>query len=141
MSLVYGCIYIIRFRTMRKTYKAAEWAHECENIRTGIFWNIWVLLAMLATWLAWSLVLFIACLMSFIWRTGTTDDVNRAPTTPGQALAPRIILSIVLTIGIVYFFLVVMSLTRYGPCLGAAYSRPTQSPKYLSVISHLPLKP
>jgi hypothetical protein len=26
MSLLYGCIYIIRFGTMRKTYKAAEWA-------------------------------------------------------------------------------------------------------------------
>jgi len=26
MSLFYGCIYIIRFGTMRKTYKAAEWA-------------------------------------------------------------------------------------------------------------------
>jgi len=26
MSLLYGCIYIIRFGSMRKTYKAAEWA-------------------------------------------------------------------------------------------------------------------
>ena len=26
MSLLFGCIYIIRFGTMRKTYKAAEWA-------------------------------------------------------------------------------------------------------------------
>jgi len=26
MSLVYGCLFIIRFGTMRKTYKAAEWA-------------------------------------------------------------------------------------------------------------------
>ena len=26
MSLLFGCIYIIRFGSMRKTYKAAEWA-------------------------------------------------------------------------------------------------------------------
>ncbi len=26
MSLLFGCMYIIRFGTMRKTYKAAEWA-------------------------------------------------------------------------------------------------------------------
>lgn len=26
MSLLYGCMYIVRFGTMRKTYKAAEWA-------------------------------------------------------------------------------------------------------------------
>ena len=70
MSLFYGCIYIIRFGTMRKTYKAAEWAQvsiymscpprihltffqEAQTSRTGIFWNVWVLLAMPATWLAW----------------------------------------------------------------------------------------
>lgn len=27
MSLLYGCMFIIRFGTMRKTYKAAEWAN------------------------------------------------------------------------------------------------------------------
>jgi hypothetical protein len=26
VSLLYGCMYIIRFGTMRKTYKAADWA-------------------------------------------------------------------------------------------------------------------
>lgn len=26
ISLLFGCMYIIRFGTMRKTYKAAEWA-------------------------------------------------------------------------------------------------------------------
>lgn len=26
MSLLYGCMFIIRFGTMRKAYKAAEWA-------------------------------------------------------------------------------------------------------------------
>jgi len=71
MSLLYGCIYIIRFGTMRKTYKGAEWAEvslnngygvtelnkpaaqEAQKLRTRIFWNIWVLLAMPATWLTW----------------------------------------------------------------------------------------
>jgi len=26
VSLLFGCVYIIRFGSMRKTYKAAEWA-------------------------------------------------------------------------------------------------------------------
>ena len=74
-------MYIVRFGTMRKTYKAAfalprktykaaEWAtvrillyrvklpllinnQEAQKSRTGIFWNVWVLLAMPAAWLAW----------------------------------------------------------------------------------------
>lgn len=71
MSLVYGCIYIIRFATMKKTYKGAAWAQvlqiietflvdfhfflfqEAQKSESGIWWNIWVMLAMPATWLAW----------------------------------------------------------------------------------------
>lgn len=29
MSLLYGCMYVIRFGTMQKTYKGAEWAYVC----------------------------------------------------------------------------------------------------------------
>lgn len=29
MSLLYGCMYIVRFGTMQKTYKGAEWAYVC----------------------------------------------------------------------------------------------------------------
>ena len=76
MSLIYGCLYIIRFGTMRKTHKAAEWANvseysshvhsatssadshdstsqESERTSTSIFWNVWVMLAMPAVWLGW----------------------------------------------------------------------------------------
>ncbi len=72
MSLLFGCIYIIRFGSMRKTYKAAEWAlvshwlspifydhyilmllQEAQKSKTVIWWNVWVLLAMPAIWLTW----------------------------------------------------------------------------------------
>lgn len=32
MSLLYGCVYIIRFGSMQKTHKAAEWANV-SNLR------------------------------------------------------------------------------------------------------------
>jgi len=32
MSLIYGCVYIIRFGTMRKTYKAAEWTEVSVSV-------------------------------------------------------------------------------------------------------------
>jgi hypothetical protein len=75
MSLLYGCIYIIRFGSMRKTHKAAEWANvsnsddlalvyskpsvrqESEKSSTSIFWNVWVMLAMPAVWLGWYVAL------------------------------------------------------------------------------------
>ncbi len=70
MSLTYGCIYIVRFGTMRSMYRASRWAEvslnlmkdyntslnvlqEARKTYTVIWWNAWILLAMPAVWLAW----------------------------------------------------------------------------------------
>ena len=98
MSLVYGCVYILRFRTMKDMYKAAKWADvrrhnesllSVTHIRvqeaqrdTSILWNVWVLLAMPVVWLAWSLILFCICMIDFVWEqpfTSPSTD-NSAPT-------------------------------------------------------------
>ncbi|KDR79524.1 hypothetical protein GALMADRAFT_63592, partial [Galerina marginata CBS 339.88] len=120
MSLLFGCIYIIRFGTMRKTYKGAEWAQEAQKTRTGIFWNVWVLLAMPATWLAWSMILYIITIMAFVWRTSPFP--SSLPSTPdpvptsssAQILIPRIVISLVFSLGLVYFVLIAATLRRYG---------------------------
>lgn len=77
MSLSYGCIYIVRFGTMRSMYRASRWAEvtfhcdkfvyhylttaaflkEARKTNTVIWWNVWVLLAMPAIWIAWYLFL------------------------------------------------------------------------------------
>ncbi|KAF8148053.1 hypothetical protein B0H34DRAFT_803176 [Crassisporium funariophilum] len=121
MSLLYGCMYIIRFGTMRTTYKAAEWAQEAQKSRTGILWNVWVLLAMPAIWLAWSMVLYIVCIMSFVWRTGTVDDDSRGPITRQDARIPRIVISVVLSLGVLYFVLIASTLRRYGDAMDRAW--------------------
>ncbi|TFK37839.1 hypothetical protein BDQ12DRAFT_140223 [Crucibulum laeve] len=121
MSLLYGCMFIIRFGTMRKTYKAAEWAEEAQKTKTALLWNVWVLLAMPAIWLSWSIILYLTCIMSFIWRTGTVGDDNRTPQTSRDALGPRIALSVVLAIGMVYFTLIAKTLRKYGDVMDQAW--------------------
>ncbi|CAA7270549.1 unnamed protein product [Cyclocybe aegerita] len=123
MSLIYGCIYIIRFGAVRKAYKAAEWAHEAQKTKTGILWNVWVLLAMPATWLAWSMILYVVCIMSFVWRTGTIDDAERGLPTYHEVLAPRIVITVVLFFGITYFVLITNTLRRYGESMDRAWQR------------------
>ena len=102
MSLSYGCIYIVRFGTMRSMYRASRWAEvsillvsraarrltathvdlqEAQSSRTSILWNVWVMLAAPAVWLAWSMVTFLVSILSFVWRTGATDD-------PAEGSAP-----------------------------------------------------
>ncbi|KIK63945.1 hypothetical protein GYMLUDRAFT_40154 [Collybiopsis luxurians FD-317 M1] len=115
MSLSYGCIYIVRFATMRSMYRASIWAEEAQKTRTLVYWNVWVLLAMPAVWMSWSMILFITSIMSFVWRTGAESDPDeRPPLSDKWALGPRIAITFVFFIGMVYFFLIVKTLRSYG---------------------------
>ena len=67
--------------------------------------------------------MYIVCIMSFVWRTGTTDDANRGPMTPKDALALRIIVTAVLSLGLIYFTLIASTLRRYGEMMDRAWQR------------------
>ncbi|KIJ58850.1 hypothetical protein HYDPIDRAFT_101875, partial [Hydnomerulius pinastri MD-312] len=115
MSLLYGCVYIVRFGTMRSMYKATRWAEEAGRTTTFILWNIWVLLAMPAIWLAWSMIFFITAILSFVWRSGsTTDPASPAPLGPSAELGPRIAVSSLFLLGLIYFGAIVKTLHNYG---------------------------
>jgi hypothetical protein len=96
------------------------------------------MLAMPATWLGWSvrithfrahllnkasrsIILFIACIALFIWRTGTTFDESLAPMTPHQVVSPRVVVSFILALGIIYFGLIIATLQRYGDVMDTAW--------------------
>ncbi|KAL1702334.1 hypothetical protein EV121DRAFT_271811 [Schizophyllum commune] len=91
MSLLYGCLYTVRFGSMKAMYKASEWALSAAKQFVG------------------SIVSFIIAIMAFVWRTGAGDKLKHADpfTTPGQALASRVIISFSLALGAAYFVLVV----------------------------------
>ncbi|KAJ2932784.1 hypothetical protein H1R20_g4311, partial [Candolleomyces eurysporus] len=141
MSLLYGCIYIIRFGSMRKTHKAAEWANESEKSSTSIFWNVWVMLAMPAVWLGWyvilelrlrhipitnpavnrSMIFFIICVMAFVWQTGTGTDAEAPTQTASQILAPRIVISAVLGLGFLYLIFIGNTFRKYSDPMEQAW--------------------
>ncbi|TFK34905.1 hypothetical protein BDQ12DRAFT_656329 [Crucibulum laeve] len=121
ISLLYGCMYIIRFGSMRKTYKAAEWALEAKKSKTVIWWNVWVLLAMPAIWLTWSIILYIVCIMSFVWRTGSRDDQPPEALSAEAAIVVRIVITVVLCLGTLYGILIVTTFRRYGDAMDRAW--------------------
>ncbi|EIW81741.1 hypothetical protein CONPUDRAFT_136535 [Coniophora puteana RWD-64-598 SS2] len=115
MSLSYGCVYIVRFGTMRTMHNALRWADEARHTETSIWWNVWVLLAMPAVWLAWSMVSFVVAILAFVWRSGADSD----PQTPNQlgsraVLGPRVGISMLFVLGVVYFGAMVRTLGSYG---------------------------
>ncbi|KAJ7483282.1 hypothetical protein FB451DRAFT_1028896 [Mycena latifolia] len=119
MSLLYGCLYIIRFGTMRKMHKASSFATEAQK-GTNMWWNVWVLLAMPAVWLSWSIILFLTCIMSFIWLSGSSQDIVASPRTD---LGIRIGLTVVFSLGLFYFALIVRTFHRYGDPLDREWAR------------------
>ncbi|KAI0666114.1 hypothetical protein C8Q78DRAFT_1072606 [Trametes maxima] len=116
MSLSYGCVYIVQFGTMRSMDRASRWADEAQKTRTAIWWNIWVLLATPAIWLAWSMISFCVAILSFVWRTGSSDDQVDAvaPLTPRQALAVRVAISAVFAFGLFNFFMIIRTFGSYS---------------------------
>ncbi|KIM42677.1 hypothetical protein M413DRAFT_121554 [Hebeloma cylindrosporum] len=134
MSLSYGCIYIVRFGTMRSMFHASRWAEDARETKTSIWWNVWVLLATPAIWMAWfvnmslpwrflkpmvffvrSMLLFISAILSFVWRTGSVlDPPDRDPLSARTALGPRILITGVFMLGLVYLGMIIRTLRKYG---------------------------
>ncbi|KIY48128.1 hypothetical protein FISHEDRAFT_73951 [Fistulina hepatica ATCC 64428] len=113
LSLLYGCMYMIRFATMHAMDKAASWAKEAQRTKTYVLWNVWVLLAMPAIWLTWSIFSFIVCVMSFMWRTTTPNsDIHTASTAATRGI--RIAITCVLALGMLYLLLMLHTFRRYG---------------------------
>ncbi|KAF8812655.1 hypothetical protein BYT27DRAFT_7159054 [Phlegmacium glaucopus] len=115
MSLAYGCMYSVRFGMMKNMFHASRWAEEAQKTNTSIWWNVWVLLAMPAIWMSWAMLLFISAILSFVWRTGSVSDpTNRPPLGDRAALGPRIAITSVLFLGLVYLAMIVRTLKKYG---------------------------
>lgn len=65
------------------------------------------------------MVLFIASILSFVWRTGSElDPAERPPLSTRASLGPRIAITGVFGIGMIYFALIVKTLRSYGTHTG-----------------------
>ena len=75
-------------------------------------------------WLTWSILLFLLCIMLFVWRAGTP----RAEPFPATAsdedlLTVRLVLTLLLMLGINYGILILATFSRYGEVMDKAWKR------------------
>jgi hypothetical protein len=75
------------------------------SLTSSIVWNVWILLATPAIWLAYSMISFCVAILSFVWTTGT-DKMPQPPSTE-MAIAPRIVVTGVFAIGVLVFIAVI----------------------------------
>ena len=158
MSLLYGCIYIIRFGIMRSTCKAAEWAHvrayclqdghflhfcclgsteddnrhflerlgapcDASNMACMVSYSSLRQLTPVSTPAPYrSMIFLIISIMTFIWRTGTIEDTRQTPiVTSHEALAPRIVVTCVFSLGLIYLVLIHSTFRRYGTAMDRSW--------------------
>jgi len=88
-------------------------SQEAHNSEAYIFWNVWVLLALPAVWLAWSVIAFLTAIMAFVWTSGSASD-NPTPPSRKTEWIPRAIITAVFILGAVYFCFVVRTFSSYG---------------------------
>lgn len=112
MNLMFGCMYILRFNTMRAPHKAVQWARETQKTHTNLFWNVWILLAIPAVWLVWSLIFYIVAIMAFVWRVESGDPPPAF--SPQLVLAIRIGISTALAVGLTYIVVVMVTFVDFG---------------------------
>jgi hypothetical protein len=61
------------------------------------------------------MLLFLASILSFAWRIGSEDDPSsRAPLSSTAILGPRVAITGVLVLGLVYLAMIVKTLMSYG---------------------------
>lgn len=114
---------------------------EAKKTKTHIFWNVWVLLAMPLVWLSWSILLFLLCIMCFVWRTSpsSSTDLPQPPTSDRALLGIRILLTLILALGINYAILIYLTFRRYGVVMDGAWKKRVNGwLNYSPVLSNAP---
>ena len=59
--------------------------------------------------------------MAFVWRTGTVEDASQSPIVSHDALAPRIIVTCLFSLGLVYLIFIRITFRRYGSAMDRAW--------------------
>lgn len=63
------------------------------------------------------MIAFIISILSYVWRSGSTNDPTGGEwprLTPTQSLGPRLLVTAIVALGLVYFALIVKTFTKYG---------------------------
>lgn len=91
-----------------------------------LIWNIWTFLSLPAAWLAWSVLFFCITIASFVWTSGDRQTpfldwdsnggagVDAIRPTSTVVLVPRVLVSALFLIGLVYAIQAARFLTRWA---------------------------
>ncbi|KAF7318442.1 Ankyrin repeat-containing protein [Mycena chlorophos] len=121
INLSFAALYIVHFATgpCRRVLNAARLAQALQNRQLtpsiSMLWNPCIFLALPSIWFAWTVLLFLASLMVFTWRTylsemPPTSSVDRQT----DRLVAALLLCAVLVVAVIGLLLVLWTLSRWS---------------------------
>ncbi|KAG6895038.1 hypothetical protein C0992_003426 [Termitomyces sp. T32_za158] len=82
----------------------------------------WKTLNLVSVLLLSSIIFYLTCVMTFLWRTGTTSDTV-LQITPLTALGPRLSVTFTFILGLVYLCLIIREFRRYGDTMDKTWAK------------------
>jgi len=82
------------------------------SLTASIWWNVWILLATPAIWLAYSIISFCVAILAFIWTTGTNKPVE--PPSVERAIGPRVVVTVIFALGCWIFICIVRTFRSWA---------------------------
>lgn len=67
-----------------------------------------------------SIIFYFTCVMTLLWRTGTIND-NVLQITPLIALGPRLSVTFIFVLGLIYLCFIIKEFRRYGAAMDKAW--------------------
>ncbi|KAJ7137868.1 hypothetical protein C8R44DRAFT_766380 [Mycena epipterygia] len=112
MSLIYTSLLSVYFGGWRSRVTAERWVQEIRAANPHRFWNFWVLISLPAVWTCWSIFLFLASMVLFVWPIGQYDSSQDSINGVQESLGIRIFLMTVVLYGAVHLALAISLLRR-----------------------------
>ena len=84
------------------------------------------------------MIFYLVAIMSFVWRTSplpSSTDNSTLTESSVQILLPRVVISCVLTLGLVYFLCIASTLRRYGTMMDRAWQRKIRNSMMIDINS------
>ena len=94
---------------------------DASNMASMVSWSSVKICFQLEIIFRRSIFFFVISIMAFVWRTGTIEDASQTPIISHDALAPRIIVTCLFSLGLVYLIFIRITFQKYGSSMDRAW--------------------
>ncbi|KAJ7450540.1 hypothetical protein FB451DRAFT_1527186, partial [Mycena latifolia] len=119
VCLFFGATYavVILLRTFGKlemNTEGLDWIRQVTRPPRNRFWNPRIMLSMPAVWISWGAIYFAVLIVTFLWRSGATDEKDEDLKPSTQEYGPRFTATFIFVLGAVYLGLIIRDVNMMG---------------------------